>query len=67
MAVAREGIARLRAFYRSLGLPGQLSEVGIGDEDFDEIADKSLSSDGTQGHFVKLSREDILNILNMAK
>ncbi len=67
LAVAREGIARLRAFYRSLGLPGQLSEVGIGDEDFDEIADKSLSSDGTQGHFVKLARQDILNILNMAK
>jgi len=63
---AREGIGRTRAFYRSLGLPGQLSEVGIGDADFDEIAQKSLSSDGTQGHFVRLGRQDILNILNMA-
>jgi alcohol dehydrogenase YqhD (iron-dependent ADH family) len=63
---ARAGIQRTREFYRSLGLPGQLSEVGIGDERFDDIISKSMSRE-TLGSFVKLTRQDVLNILNQAK
>lgn len=64
--VARMGIQKTRDFYRALGLPGQLSEVGIGDERFDEIVDKSMFRD-TIGVFKKLTREDVMNILRKAK
>lgn len=64
--VARAGIQKTRQFYRSLGLPGQLSEVGIGDERFDEIVDKSMFRE-TLGVFKKLRREDVKNILLKAK
>jgi len=63
--VAREGIEYTRAFYRSLGLPGQLSEVGIGDEHFDAIIAKSVF-DETVGNFVKLTKQDVRNILQKA-
>lgn len=64
--IARAGIQKTRQFYRSLGLPGQLSEVGIDDARFDEIVDKSMFRE-TLGVFKKLSREDVKNILLKAK
>ncbi len=66
MEAARLGIQKTRAFYRSLGLPGQLSEVGIGPERFDEIVNKSLFRE-TLGNFKQLNREDVSNILLRAQ
>lgn len=63
---AREGIRRTREFYRSLGLPGQLSEVGIGDDRFDEIVAKSVFRE-TLGSFRPLTKQDVMNILVKAK
>jgi hypothetical protein len=62
LEVAQMGIQKTRDFYRALGLPGQLSEVGIGNERFDEIVDKSMFRE-TLGVFKKLTREDVKNIL----
>lgn len=38
--VALEGIARLRKFYRSIGMPTTLGELGIDDPDFDLLVKK---------------------------
>lgn len=63
---AREGIRRTREFYRSLGLPGQLSEVSIGDERFEEILSKSVFKE-TLGSFRPLTKPDVMNILIKAR
>jgi alcohol dehydrogenase YqhD (iron-dependent ADH family) len=66
-AAARAGIAALRRFYAQLGLPCQLSQVGIGTDRFDEIVDKSLPRGGdTLGAFKKLTRAEIKQILSNA-
>ncbi len=62
---ARAGIRATAEFYRGLGLPLQLSEVGIGDERFEEIVAKSVRGE-TLGQVKKLTREDVLHILGKA-
>lgn len=59
------GIDRTEDFFKSLGLPIKLSEMNIDNSRFDEMA-KKASPSGPLGAFVKLSEEDILNILKMA-
>lgn len=66
--VALEGIARLTEFFKRVGLPVSLSQVNITEERFEEMADKCTASDkSTLGQFVKLNKQDILNIYNLAK
>lgn len=63
-----ECIEKLERFYRDLGLPTRLSEIGITEEHFDEIADKCrLFDETTVGNFVKLTKKDIVEILKLAK
>jgi alcohol dehydrogenase YqhD (iron-dependent ADH family) len=61
-----EGIDKMEEFFISIGLPVRLSQVNITDEKFEEMAEK-----GTQvhplGNFVKLHKEDVLEILKLAK
>lgn len=65
--VAREGIARLEAFYRSLGLTTTLQENGIGDEDFDRMAERAVAmAGGTLGKFVPLKAADCVEIYKLA-
>ena len=45
-AIIAEGIRRLEAFYKSLGLPTRLTEIGIDDKDFETMA-RALDRDGT--------------------
>jgi len=63
---ALEGIARTEAFFRSIGLPVRLSEAGIGEDRFEEMADK-CAGNGTVGGLMKLRREDIVNIYKLAR
>ena len=68
-AAAREGIATLEAFYRSLG-PGHASSPssGSGTDRLDEMASKC--TDGgkrTVGNFVKLDRGAVRKILRLAQ
>ena len=60
-AAVRDGIARLRAFYREMGMPGSLEELGAGSAPLEELARRAARS-GTLGHFVPLSPEDVLSI-----
>lgn len=65
---ALEGIERLKGFFRQIGLPVTLEEAGIGDDRLEEMADKCTDwGKKTVGNFVKLNRDDVLNILKLAK
>lgn len=61
-----EGIKRLQQFLKSMGLPTNLKELGIPDDRFDEMAEKCVKY-GPVGGFIKIHKEDVLNILNLAK
>lgn len=65
MDTARQAIQCTRDFFRSLGLPATLKEVGIDDTHFDIMAQKA--ADGCVGSYVPLSKEDILSIFNAAR
>jgi len=62
---ARYGIAKTSDFFRSLGLPGNLKDIGMEANRLEEIAAKATSR-GTLGTFKKLSCEDVLKILQAA-
>lgn len=65
---ALEGINRLKAFYKSLGLPTSLTEIGITEEAFDYMANNCRRTNGDGvGFFVKLDTQDIKNILKIAQ
>ena len=65
---ALEGIGRLEDFFKSIGLPGRLSEIGIAEKDFDMIAQKCRRFDGNSvGNFVKLDGKAIKKILELAR
>jgi alcohol dehydrogenase len=65
---AKEGIRRQVAFYRSIGLPVTLSELGAGTDRLEEMADKATAGDAdTLGQFVKLRKADVVAILELAR
>lgn len=67
-AVALEGIERMTEFFRKIGLPVTLSEINIPDDRFEEMADKCTDSGKkTVGNFVKLGKDDVVNIFKLAK
>jgi hypothetical protein len=63
---AREGVRRLRAFWKGIGLPGTLSEMGVGADRLDEMARKATER-GPLGNFVKLGQADVRAILELAR
>lgn len=66
-AIAMEGIKRMTAFFKGLGLPVTLHEAGIPYDRFEEMADKCTGSGRkTQGNFLVLHKEDIINIFKLA-
>ena len=60
---AEEGIRRTESFFREIGLPSTLSEVGIGPEHFREMAEKAVEVSGiaTRSYY-HLDAEDIVKI-----
>ena len=73
-AIVLEGIARLRAFYKSIGLPGTLSELGIGSEKLELMAKQCThtrvpegETERSIGGFKKLYWKDILEIYKLAQ
>jgi len=67
-ATALEGINRLKAFFKSIGLPTTLGEIGITPADHAHIAQNTERDDGhTAGNFVKMDTDDILKILKFAE
>lgn len=65
-AIVLEGIKRFEAFLQSINMPIRLSEMDITDERFEEMAEKAVGK-GTMGSYVKLDKEAIIEIFNLAK
>lgn len=62
-ALAREGIESLEDFWNSVGLPSTLSEIGIDDSHFSDMADDiEKVSGGLESDYVPLTRDDIIEI-----
>jgi len=67
-ATGREGIARLEAFYRSIGLGTRLADLGVGPDRLDEMASKCTNGDRRKiGNFVELDRAAVRAILELAR
>ncbi|HTX71804.1 MAG TPA: iron-containing alcohol dehydrogenase [Rectinemataceae bacterium] len=66
-AMALEGVSRLEAFYRAIGLVTTLGDLGIGSDRLDEMASKCTDGDTrTVGNFVKLNRAAVRRIFELA-
>jgi len=64
---ALAGIAALENFFVSIGLPVRLKDMDIKDDRLAEMADKATGNGSwTMGGFVKLSRNDVFEILKLA-
>jgi alcohol dehydrogenase YqhD (iron-dependent ADH family) len=63
---AREGIRRLQAFWKGIGLPGTLADMNVGADRIDEMARKATEK-GPIGNFVKLGQADVRAILERAR
>ncbi|MBO4459569.1 MAG: iron-containing alcohol dehydrogenase [Clostridiales bacterium] len=55
----------LETFFKSLGLKTRLSQLGISDKDFDTMAERATAG-GNVGHYVKLDKQKITEILKIA-
>jgi len=70
-AIIKEGIARLEAFYKKLGLSLTLSELGIGEDAFEDMAKKAtgayFGNEHGQGSFKRLKWQDVLEIFKLCK
>ncbi len=66
MAVAKEAIEKTAEFFRSLGLPSRLSEMGVGSEHFEDMADHvfKIWFGDFKDAIRPLNKQDVLNILN---
>ena len=65
---ALKGIAALRAFYKSIGMPTTLEELGVPDDQLELLASKvKRAPDGTTGQYVKLTEADCLKIYELMK
>lgn len=62
---ALKGIAALENFFKEIGLPVTLEEANISDDRLEEMAEKRTEN-GEIGNFVKLGKEDVLNIYKLA-
>ncbi len=66
-ATALEGIKRLEAFSRGLGLGTRLKELGVGSDRLDEMAAKCTDNGKrTIGNFVRLDQKAVKRILELA-
>lgn len=62
---ALKGIEALKNFFKEIGLPVSLEDANISDDRLEEMASKRTEN-GTIGNFVKLNKEDVLNIYRLA-
>lgn len=65
--VALEAIEGTEKFMKSLGMPVRLSEIGIDDSRFEELAEKAMIGKEYIGNFVRLKKDDIVKIYQLAK
>ncbi len=64
--IALEGINSFIAFLKDIGVPTSFSDEGLPTDNFETMAEKAVNG-GTLGRFKKLTKEDVINIYNLAK
>lgn len=64
--VALAGIRRLEDFYKRIGLPITLKEANVPYDRLEEMARKCTER-GPAGNFIKLNKDDVLEILMLAR
>lgn len=67
-ATAKAGIAALKSFFISLGLPKNFAELGAKEEDIEKMAETACHGNGRQGTiggFVPLDKNDVMNIYRL--
>jgi alcohol dehydrogenase len=66
--VARTGIDRMEAFFRSMGLSTRLADAGIAGDRIDEMAAKCTDGNTRRfGNFVSLDKDSVKKILTLAE
>ena len=64
-ALANKGIDATEKFFLDCGIPANLSELGIGEEKFEEMAEKATSGGKLDTAYVPLNKEDVVKIYRM--
>lgn len=62
--LAHDGINATETFFKSLGIPMTLHEVGIDKTRFDQMAQRAVQLGGLQYSYVPMTPDDVLAILN---
>lgn len=65
-ATALKGIEAFERFLKSIGMPSSFQEIGAREEDIEQMTDKLLNGKKTEGNYVKLTREDVIQIYESA-
>lgn len=62
-AMLRNGIQRMTEFYNSINVPTNLADLGVKEEDIDDlIATTRVTPEGLTGFYSRLSKEDLKHI-----
>ena len=65
---AKAGIAATKAFFSEIGMPVTLQELGVGDEAFDEMAEKCTNYGArTLPGYLPLDKKEIIEIFRLAQ
>lgn len=67
---ALAGIEALRKFWKAIGMPSTLEELGASEKDIEKMAETACYGDGrsgTIGSFVPLQKEDVIKIYDLMK
>jgi len=62
-SIAEDAIKKTREFFVSIGMPSSLTEVGVPQDKFKDMAKNAIRSYGQVGSFKKLTESDIVDIL----
>ena len=67
-AAAVQGIRQMKTFFRKIGMPVTMAELGIDEKDLCKIADMTTDNGRkTILSYIPLKKEDILKIYQLAK
>ncbi|NBI83876.1 iron-containing alcohol dehydrogenase [Clostridiaceae bacterium] len=64
---AREGIRAMRAYFREIGMPTTMGELGISPDGYEEIVEKTTLGGTVLKSYLPLGREEILEIYRLAE
>ena len=67
MSLGRKGIQALRDFYKAMGAPANLRELGVENLNSRELAEKAVIIPGKLGSFKKLYADDIEKIFELMR